>query len=127
MVTIGIYYYNRHRQTENIVASKYLIQEKEKVKVEARLLRDLIQSAFVVQLLGLYESPLNCVLVTEYLAGGDLVTRTAADDFCLTERKCQIFIRQVSPSFYSLLLCWVYNIIIIITKCLLSPMICINK
>lgn len=91
----GSVYYARHRETENIVASKYLIQEKEKVKVEAEVLRDLIQSAFVVQLLGLYESPLNCVLVTEYLAGGDLVTRTAADEFCLTERKCQIFIRQV--------------------------------
>lgn len=93
--TFGSVYYARHRETENIVASKYLIQEKEKVKVEAEVLRDLIQSAFVVQLLGLYESPLNCVLVTEYLAGGDLVTRTAADEFCLTERKCQIFIRQV--------------------------------
>ena len=77
------------------MAAKYLIQEKEKVKREAKLLQDLIQSAFIVQLLGLYESPPNCVLVTEYLAGGDLVTRTADDSFCLTERKCQIFIRQV--------------------------------
>merc|ERR1719186_932026 len=93
--TFGSVYYARHRETENIVASKYLIQEKQKVQVEAEVLRDLIQSAFVVQLLGLYESSLNCVLVTEYLAGGDLVTRTAADEFLLTERKCQIFIRQV--------------------------------
>lgn len=29
----------------------------------------------IVQLMGLYESTLNSVLVTEYLAGGDLVTR----------------------------------------------------
>ena len=29
----------------------------------------------VVQLLGLYESSLQSVLVTEYLSGGDLVTR----------------------------------------------------
>jgi len=93
--TFGSVYYARHRETENIVASKYLIQEKQKVQVEAEVLRDLIQSAFVVQLVGLYESSLNCVLVTEYLAGGDLVTRTAADEFLLTERKCQIFIRQV--------------------------------
>ena len=55
----------------------------------------MIQSAFVVQLVGLFESPLNSVLVTEYLAGGDLITRTAPDDYCLTERKCQIFIRQI--------------------------------
>lgn len=63
---------------------------------EAQILRSLIQSAFVVRLAGLYESSLNSVLVTEYLAGGDLVTRTAPEDYNLTERKCQIFIRQVS-------------------------------
>ena len=81
------------------------------MRAEAQILRALIQSAFVVRLAGLYESPLNSVLVTEYLAGGDLVTRylsslstayiapvvrTAQHDYCLTERKCQIFIRQVS-------------------------------
>ena len=44
---------------------------------EAAILRSLIQSAFVVRLAGLYESNLNSVLVTEYLAGGDLVTRSA--------------------------------------------------
>jgi len=93
--TFGSVYCARNKETENIVASKYLIQEKKKVQVEAKVLRDLISSAFVVQLIGLYESSLNCVLVTEYLAGGDLVTRTAADEFCLTERKCQIFIRQL--------------------------------
>ena len=41
------------------------------------------------------------VLVTEYLAGGDLVTRTAPEDYNLTERKCQIFIRQVTGVFVS--------------------------
>ena len=53
-------------------------QEKSKVRREAEVLRSLIQSAFVVQLVGLYESPLNSVLVTEYLAGGDLITRYLA-------------------------------------------------
>merc|ERR550519_3095866 len=78
-----------------VAAAKYLRQEKSKVRAEAAVLRKLIQSAFVVQLVGLYESTLNSILVTEYLAGKDLVTRTASDEFCLTERKCQIFIRQV--------------------------------
>ena len=55
--------------------SKTQTQEKRKVRREAEVLRSLIQSAFVVQLVGLYESPLNSVLVTEYLAGGDLITR----------------------------------------------------
>ena len=72
-----------------------MIQQVEKVVAEAEFLKDLIQSAFIPQLMGVYESPLQCILVTEFLAGGDLVTRTAQDSFRLTERKCQIFLRQV--------------------------------
>merc|ERR1719367_520652 len=93
--TYGSVYFVRERETGDGAAAKYLRQEKSKVRREARVLRSLIQSAFVVQLVGLYEGPLNSVLVTEYLAGGDLITRTAPDDYCLTERKCQIFIRQI--------------------------------
>merc|ERR1719367_1182942 len=93
--TYGSVYFVRERETGDGAAAKYLRQEKSKVRREARVLRSLIQSAFVVQLVGLYESPLNSVLVTEYLAGGDLITRTAPDNFDLTERKCQIFIRQI--------------------------------
>ena len=78
-----------------MAAAKYLRQEKSKVRAEAAVLKTLIQSAFVVQLIGLYESNLNSILVTEFLAGGDLVTRTAPDEYCLTERKCQIFVRQI--------------------------------
>ena len=86
---------NREKETGDVVAAKYLRQEKSKVRMEAAVLRRLIQSAFVVQLIALYESNLNSILVTEYLAGGDLVTRTASSEYCLTERKCQIFVRQV--------------------------------
>jgi len=93
--TFGSVYFVRERETGECAAAKYLRQEKHKVRREAEVLRSLIQSAFVVQLVGLFESPLNSVLVTEYLAGGDLITRTAPDDYCLTERKCQIFIRQI--------------------------------
>ena len=79
------------------MAAKYMIQQVEKVVAEAEFLKALIQSAFIPQLLGVYESPLQCILVTEFLAGGDLVTRTAQDSYRLTERKCQIFLRQVGP------------------------------
>jgi len=81
--------------TGELAAAKYQKQEVRKVRAEVAMLSALIQSAFVVQLVGFYEGPLNSVLVTEYLAGGDLITRTAPDDYCLTERKCQIFIRQI--------------------------------
>jgi len=91
----GSVYRVRERETGDLAAAKYLRQEKDKVREEAAVLRSLIQSAFVVQLLGLFESPLHSVLVTEYLGGGDLITRTASTTFCLTERKCQVFIRQI--------------------------------
>ena len=81
--------------TGDLAAAKFQKQEKSKVRAEVAMLSALIQSAFVVQLVGLFEGPLNSVLVTEYLAGGDLITRTAPDDYCLTERKCQVFIRQI--------------------------------
>jgi len=93
--TYGAVYFVREKESGDVAAAKYLRQEKSKVRAEAAVLKKLIQSAFVVQLVGLYESTLNSILVTEYLAGKDLVTRTASDEFCLTERKCQIFIRQV--------------------------------
>ena len=74
--TYGSVYFVRERETGEVAAAKYLRQEKSKVRREAQILRSLIQSAFVVRLAGLYESNLNSVLVTEYLAGGDLVTRS---------------------------------------------------
>lgn len=93
--SFGSVYLIQDRKTKELAAAKYLRQTKEHVRTEAAILQKLIQSAFIVQLVGLYESSLNSVLVTEYLSGGDLVTRTASDEYCLTERKCQIFIKQI--------------------------------
>ena len=79
---LSVYLFNcREKETGDVAAAKYLRQEKSKVRREAQILRSLIQSAFVVRLAGLYESPLNSVLVTEYLAGGDLVTRYSFQQF----------------------------------------------
>ena len=83
------------------VAAKYMILETAKVVAEACVLRDLVHSAFIPRLVAVYGGPLHNVLVTEFLAGGDLVTRTANTEYKLNERKCQIFIRQVH-----LLLCY---------------------
>ena len=73
--TFGSVYLLKDKSTSELAAAKYLRQDKDKVRFEAEILFKLIESSFVVQLIGLYESPLNSVLVTEYLAGGDLVTR----------------------------------------------------
>ena len=95
--TFGSVYVAQDREMEDVyVASKYMILETAKVVREAEMLRDLIQSAFIPQLVGVYQGPLHNILVTEYLAGGDLVTRCACHQYHLTERKCQIFIRQVN-------------------------------
>ena len=83
------------RGSGELAAAKYLRQTRQAVRTEAAILAKLIQSASVVQLVALYESPLNSILVTEYLSGGDLVTRTASDDYCLTEERCQIFVKQI--------------------------------
>jgi len=93
--TFGSVYLIKDTVTQDLAAAKYLRQKKEKVRGEAGILYQLIQSTLIVKLIGLYESNLHSVLVTEYLSGGDLVTRTAHDDFCLTEEKCQIFIKQI--------------------------------
>ena len=65
----------REKDTDDYVAAKYMILEKKKVVAEAEILRDLIQSAFILKLVGVYHGPLHNILVTEFLSGGDLVTR----------------------------------------------------
>ena len=73
--TFGSVYLMKDKSTQEMAASKYLRQTKEKVRKEAKILFQLIHSVFIVRLIGLYESQLHSVLVTEYLSGGDLVTR----------------------------------------------------
>ena len=57
------------------MAAKYMIQKVEKVVAEAEFLKDLIQSAFIPQLMGVYESPLQCILVTRSPPARNSVTR----------------------------------------------------
>ena len=73
--TFGSVYLVKDSSSNDVAAAKYLRQTKESVRNEAAILFQLIQSAFIVKIIGLYESPLHSVLVTEYLSGGDLVTR----------------------------------------------------
>ena len=55
---------------------------------------------FVLQFVAFYPATSNrwftrSVLVTEFLAGGDLCERTSAKDYVLTEQKCRNIIRQI--------------------------------
>merc|ERR1719220_1022750 len=66
------------RKTGELAAAKYLSQPKQLVRAEASVLFKLIKSSLVVKFLALYESAHSeSILVTEYLSGGDLVTRYA--------------------------------------------------
>ena len=42
-----------------------------------------------------FETPSEVILVMEYLDGGELFERVAADDFNLTESDCCLFMRQI--------------------------------
>ena len=62
-------------------------------------LQSLRSSQFILQFVAFYQAtPPNLtksVLVTEFLAGGDLCERTSAKGYILTEQKCRNIVRQI--------------------------------
>ena len=65
------------------------------LRLEAGILYQLRNVENVIQLEGLYEGPRHSVLMTDFLAGGDLVERVSSPDFILNELKCKRFVRQI--------------------------------
>ncbi|XP_022663126.1 myosin light chain kinase family member 4-like isoform X2 [Varroa jacobsoni] len=49
----------------------------------------------LLTLLGVYRGPKEMILVTEFVAGGELFERVVAEEFCLTEQDCVQFLRQI--------------------------------
>ncbi|XP_023348219.1 myosin light chain kinase, smooth muscle [Eurytemora carolleeae] len=49
----------------------------------------------ILVLVGYYETSLHTLLVTEYLEGGELFNKITDSSYCLTERKCRGFIKQI--------------------------------
>ena len=54
-----------------------------------------LQDPAIVALVDYFESRLESVILTEYLAGGELFERIADKQYDLTETKCKGFMRQV--------------------------------
>ena len=54
-----------------------------------------LDSEFVIRLVDAYEGRSEVILVTEYLAGGELFERVVDEDFDLTESHCVLFVRQI--------------------------------
>jgi len=49
----------------------------------------------IIQMIDYYESARECVILTEYLTGGELFERISSRHYDLTEAKCKGFMRQV--------------------------------
>ena len=60
---------------------------------------DRLQDPAIVALVDYFESRLESVILTEYLAGGELFERIADKQYNLTETKCKGFMRQVGVTF----------------------------
>lgn len=69
-------------------------KEKERGRREVAMLKNL-NSDFVIRLVDAYEGRSEVILVTEYLAGGELFERVVDEDFDLTESHCVLFVRQI--------------------------------
>ena len=69
-------------------------KEKERGRREVAMLKNL-DSDFVIRLVDAYEGRSEVILVTEYLAGGELFERVVDEDFDLTESHCVLFVRQI--------------------------------
>ena len=97
----GTVYLIRSKESLQLLAAKHqkVKQEKDmrymRREVEILDLLDIHDNPDIVSLAGYYESPLESVILTEYLEGGELFDRIASRDFDLTEDKCRGFMRQV--------------------------------
>ena len=60
---------------------------------------DGLRDPAIVALVEYFESRLECVILTEYLAGGELFERIADTQYSLTEAKCKGFMRQVGVTY----------------------------
>jgi serine/threonine protein kinase len=85
------------RETKVIHAAKYVKSSSEDLHREVFALFSLRKSSLILQFVAFYSNPttVQSVLVTEFLAGGDLCERTSAKDYVLTEHKCRTIVRQI--------------------------------
>jgi serine/threonine protein kinase len=88
----------QRKDTKVIHAAKYVKSKTDDLEREVKALRELsARSSIILKFISLYHNPngVQAVLVTEFLAGGDLCERTSSKDYRLTEQKCRVIIRQI--------------------------------
>ena len=60
-----------------------------------RIKKVILEHLLCFRFINAFETPSEVILVMEYLDGGELFERVAADDFNLTESDCCLFMRQI--------------------------------
>ncbi len=87
----------QRRDTKVIHAAKYVKSKSSDVERELTALKELSKSSLILKFISFYQNPTGAqsVLVTEFLAGGDLCERTSSKDYVLTEQKCRTIVRQI--------------------------------
>eukprot|EP00092_Neocalanus_flemingeri_P031082 GFUD01033762.1.p1 GENE.GFUD01033762.1~~GFUD01033762.1.p1 ORF type:complete len:491 (-),score=154.57 GFUD01033762.1:268-1740(-) len=87
-----------NKETKETFAAKCIKtrsrRDKSKPKEEIRLLKSL-HNDFIIKFVDAFEGPTEIIVVTEYLAGGELFERIVDDQFELLESDCCFFMRQV--------------------------------
>ena len=79
----------------DVFSSKHVKHAKEEIRIEAHILQKLKGRLNIINFHGYFESANVGVIVTEFLAGGDLVERTADPQFTLNEEKCRNYVKQI--------------------------------
>ena len=69
-------------------------RDKEKARGEVAMLETL-ENEFIIKFVGAFESPKEVILITEYLAGGELFERVVDEEFELNEGHCCQFLQQI--------------------------------
>jgi myosin-light-chain kinase len=87
----------QRRDTKVIHAAKYVKSKNSDLDREVKALRSLSKCPLILKFVSFYHntSGVQAVLVTEFLAGGDLCERTSSKDYVLTEAKCRTIVRQI--------------------------------
>jgi len=94
----GVVFQVQDKDNKRTYAAKHIKtrkkEQRERVIEEIAILKK-FSNPHIIRFINAFETPSEVILVMEYLDGGELFERVAADDFNLTESDCCLFMRQI--------------------------------
>ncbi|KFM82696.1 Myosin light chain kinase, smooth muscle, partial [Stegodyphus mimosarum] len=95
----GTVYKCTEKNTGRKLAAKFIVthrpEDRKDVEREVEIMR-MLQMPRLLQLYDAFDNGHNeMCLILELIEGGELFERVISDDFCLTEKACSIFVRQI--------------------------------